>query len=147
MAKLGNIDAMLAMNQALINSLSREQLAPIVTRMNDVANRRLKRLAKSDVPSPAAKYIQRTGGFEGVRGKSLIEIRNEYQRVKRFLTAKTSTVRGAKEYKKETFARIAKAINVSTAEFEESLSETQKKRFWRVIDRAADSGILTKAGK
>lgn len=148
MAKLGSIEAMLALDDKMIESLSREQLAPIVTRMNDVSNRRIKRIEKeTGLYSPAANYIKRTGGFEGVRGKSLEDIRNLYYRAKRFLQSSTSTVKGTRQYKKETFERVAKSVGMTAAELEGSLSNAQMKKFWKVIDRAAESGIISKSGK
>lgn len=148
MAKLGSIEAMLALDDKMIESLSREQLAPIVTRMNDVSNRRIKRIEKeTDLYSPAANYIKRTGGFEGVRGKSLEDIRNLYYRAKRFLQSSTATVKGTRQYKKETFERVAKSVGMTAAELEGSLSRAQMKKFWKVIDRAAESGIISKSGK
>lgn len=148
MAKLGSSDILLSLTDKQIESLSRSELAPIVTRLNDIANRRIGRMEKqSDLHSPAVEYIKRTGGFEGVRGKDLEEIRAQYMRVRKFLGAQTATVKGAKEYKKEMFEKAAKSIGITSAELEQNMSETQKRRFWKVLDRAAEAGIISKSGE
>lgn len=99
--------------QALINAKKRE----IQSLMNK-ANKRLKRLEKSDLKSsPAYQGLYRQGGWTkeesrfGVRGKTAKEINAEYIRIRRFLDDKTSTVRGALNVLADTAKNVGLSYN------------------------------------
>lgn len=70
------------------------------------ANKRLRRLEKKGWKTGAYKKAKMTGGaFHNKRGASYHEKAKEYQRVKNFLNAKTSTVRGSKKVVKDMLSR------------------------------------------
>lgn len=70
------------------------------------ANKRLRRLEKKGWKTGAYKKAKMTGGaFHNKRGASYHEKAKEYQRVKNFLNAKTSTVRGSKKVVKDMLNR------------------------------------------
>lgn len=70
------------------------------------ANKRLRRLAKKGWKTGALKKATQTGGhFHNKRGSSYKEKAREYKRVKNFLNAKTSTVRGSKKVLKGMLSR------------------------------------------
>lgn len=66
------------------------------SRLASMANKRIMRLVKNDLTdSPAYKrYIKDGGQRFGVKGKTYKEVQKEVARLNRFLSAKTSTVRG-----------------------------------------------------
>lgn len=79
-----------------LQSFKRAELAKVITRLSSAANKRIKRLQKSGVPSSALRTIQNSGKFT-VAGKNKQQLMEEYKRVKSFLGAETSTVTGAKK--------------------------------------------------
>ena len=70
------------------------------------ANKRYRRLEKKGWKTGAYKKAKTTGGqFHNRRGASEAEKAREYQRVKNFLGAKTSTVKGSRKVVKEMLSR------------------------------------------
>ena len=82
--------------------LSKNELRQAVSRLADTANKRLKRMANTELVSPAQIEAIDSGGKFSTRGKSEIELQIEFRRVSNFLSDKTSTSKGAKEYMEET---------------------------------------------
>ena len=82
-------------------NLSKMQLRQVVSRLSDTANKRFRSLTKSGVESLALREAEESGGKFSTRGKGLDELRAEYLRVKDFLSARTSTVRGARSVQNE----------------------------------------------
>lgn len=87
----------ISMNVLELNKLNRKELSKLVSQAGSVANKRLARLEKNEIESPAYQFNQRNGGRFSVAGKNLNQLRTEYKRVSGFLNAKTSTVTGANE--------------------------------------------------
>lgn len=74
-----------------------------VSRMASMANKRLRRLEKNELTHlPSYKSWEDNGKIKfSVKGKSHQQLQSEYWRLKNFLDAKTSTVRGANSFLKE----------------------------------------------
>ena len=74
-----------------------------VSRMASMANKRLKRLEKNELTDlPSYKAWEENGSIRfSVKGKTYQQLQAEYWRLKNFLDAKTSTVRGANAFLKE----------------------------------------------
>lgn len=65
------------------------------SRMASLANKRVKRLEDAGLTdSPAYKAYLETGGKFGVKGKTYNELQQEVSRLKSFIEAKTSTIKG-----------------------------------------------------
>lgn len=80
------------------------ELREKVKKMSRIANKRLGRLrvrGYTDTPAYRAWENDRGGVNFGVRGKDYNELQAEYWRVKKFLDARTSTIRGANSYIKD----------------------------------------------
>lgn len=75
-----------------------------VSRLNSMANKRIKRLANSDFnTSPAyQKWLKSGGQYFSIRGKSQQDVWKEYYRVQEFLNYKTSTITGSKRVLQKT---------------------------------------------
>ena len=101
--------------------LSKTELRQAVSRLADTANKRLKRMAKSELVSPAYIEALDSGGKFSTRGKSEIELQIEFRRVANFLSDKTSTSKGAKEYMEETRQAIKDVfgIDINKSDFAE----------------------------
>ena len=103
-------------------SLKRE-----VSRLASMANKRLVRLEKNGFEdSPAYKQWIESGGEKfSVRGKDYNELQKELARVRQFVNAKTSTIRGAQS--------MLKAIAANTgANFKGKELWAQASNFFRV---------------
>lgn len=105
-------------------SLKRE-----VSRLASMANKRLVRLEKNGFEdSPAYKQWIESGGEKfSVRGKDYNELQKELARVRQFVNAKTSTIRGAQS--------VLKAIAANTgANFKGKELWAQASNFFRVAN-------------
>ena len=76
------------------------------SRMASMANKRLNRLEENDLKdSPAYRgYLEKGGKRFSVRGKTYNQVQAEVARMKAFIDANTSTVRGVNNYLKEIAA-------------------------------------------
>lgn len=109
-----------------------ERLKKEVSRLASMANKRLKRLelkGYTDTPSFQAWESDRGGVKFSVRGKSYNELQSEYWRVKKFLDARTSTIRGANNYLRE----IARGIGADQMDIKDL--KNYSKNFFRLADR------------
>lgn len=111
------------------NSLNRAELAKKTSQLASVANKRMTRMEKSGIESPAYKSAQKYLGKEdapkrfSVRGKGINELRAEFIRLKQFLESKTSTLKGHKEVRKEFYKRLGVPEG-------EEMSEDDESEFW-----------------
>ena len=87
--------------KAKVEEIKREEkeLRKQVSRLASMANKRIQRLAQSELTdTPAYKSWEENGAHRfSVRGKTYQEVQAEYWRVKKFIENKTSTVTGAKQ--------------------------------------------------
>lgn len=115
--------------------LSKTELRQAVSRLADAANKRLKRVSKSDVVSPAYMELMDNGNKFSTRGKSEIELQIEFRRVSNFLQDKTSTIKGAREYMEETRQNLKNAfgIEINKLDFAELIKE-----YGRIINESPD---------
>lgn len=79
------------------------QLSKQVSRMADMANKRLTRLERNDLTMlPAYQAWEQNGSIRfSVKGKDYNQLQSEYWRLKNFLDDRTSTVREANRYLRE----------------------------------------------
>ncbi len=91
----------LNMSTRQINALDAKDLARVSSRLVSAANKRMRRLEKAGIESPAYRNAQRGGGAFSIKGKDEVAIKNEFVRMKTFMEGKTSTVRGAKQAQKK----------------------------------------------
>lgn len=90
-----NIDEILNMSNEDFNKMSYNELLPVVKYMQKLANQRIYRMRKSGVFSPA---IHDRNLMNLANVNNLNSLRAEFVNVADFLNAKTSTIRGAKEF-------------------------------------------------
>lgn len=116
------------------------ELKKEIQRKANVAHKRLKRLENNNLTGlPAYKqWVAYDGGVRfGVRGKNVEELQQELNRVNRFLESKTSLVREANKYLKETASIVGAQYN-SVKELPELLSN-----FFRLSDKVEEYLRLT----
>lgn len=86
-----------------VNKATRDELAEVVRRAAKAANTRLLRLERAGRVVGAYKVASRELGLARARFRErttnmpLPDLRKEYRQLKRFMTAKTSTIRGQKQ--------------------------------------------------
>ena len=114
-----------------IMSMSRSDLAKTVSKLASASNKRLVRLQKQDITTPASEYILKHGGKFSVAGKNVAQLREEFQRAKGFLESKTATVRGYKKWS----AEMAKTLFKNTGINYDDLSEDKKRIFWKAYSK------------
>lgn len=82
--------------EKLMQITDRKELRQMVSRLASAANKRLKRAEKAGRVSYAVSRTKAEGKFS-VAGKSVAELKQEYQRAKMFLQDKTTTAKGYKK--------------------------------------------------
>ena len=127
---------------AITKEIQEQKLAELkreIQRKANIAHKRLKRLEKNNLTElPAYKQWVKEGAVRfGVRGKTPEQLQQELNRVNRFLESKTSLVREANKYLKET-ADIVGVKYKSVKELPELLSN-----FFRLSDKVEEYLRLT----
>lgn len=110
-----------------IMSMSRKDLAKATSTLAQASNKRLDRLKKKGITTPASEYIKKHGGRFSTKGKDIIELREEFQRTKGFLESETSTLKGYRAWEN----KIATTLKNNTGIDYNSLNELQKRKFWK----------------
>lgn len=116
-----------------------------VSRLASVANKRIERLERNNLTSTPAyqKFIEDGGERFGVKGKSYNEVQRELSRLRRFIEAKTSTVRGANNVLKEIASNTGikyknmAELKVKSAKFFELASKVEQ--YLRNVEDAASA--------
>lgn len=136
-----------------------------VSRMASMANKRLKRLEKNELTHlPSYKSWEEHGSIKfSVKGKTHQQLQSEYWRLKNFLDAKTSTVRGANNFLKEMatntgikyngladlktkskkFFELANKIKQYYKNAEQSALALDYQKIWQQINEQIKQGVIT----
>lgn len=116
-----------------IATLKRSDLAKLTSRLVSAANKRIRRLAKSDIGKLSPAYMSRMerGGFFSVKGKSRGEIESVFSEARGFFQLKTSSVKGWRDVRH----KLATELKVPD-EFLNTV--TKSKRFWEVYRNATE---------
>lgn len=116
-----------------IMSLSRDELATYTRALVRESNKRLTNMKKRGITTPATAFIKKHGGKFSLRTrkgrqKNVAELREEFQRAKGFIESETSTVTGFRTWG----TKVADTLKANAGIDYNSLTETQKRRFWQV---------------
>lgn len=136
-----------------------------VSRMASMANKRLKRLERNELTHlPAYKAWEENGSIRfSVKGKTHQQLQAEYWRLKNFLDAKSSTVRGANAFLKEMarntgikyngladlktksqkFFELANKIKQYYKNAEQSALALDYQKIWQQINEQIKQGVIT----
>ena len=101
-----------------LEELNRSELSKLTSRLVSVANKRIKSLQAHGVDINLKSYI--LGGKFSVKGKNKKQLLREFSRASEFLSRKTSTWKGYKEY-------MEKIEDLTS-----NLSEYDKENFWKI---------------
>lgn len=141
-----------------------KRLKKEVSRMASMANKRLKRLEQNELTHlPSYKSWEEHGSVRfSVKGKTHQQLQSEYWRLKNFLDAKTSTVRGANNFLKEMaqntgikynglsdlktksqkFFELADKIKQYYKNAEKSALALDYQKIWQQINEQIKQGII-----
>ena len=86
----------LKLTDVQINRMSRKELAQVTSILASASNKRIARIEKSGVTSPAVASVKEHGGKFSVKRKNTNQLRGEFARARNFMQNATSSVRGAK---------------------------------------------------
>lgn len=112
-----------------LNAFSKSDLTKVINRLSYVANKRLQRLSKTDVFSPAYEGFKRRGeGIFTSKGKNEFELKKEFIRVKEFLASETSTVHGSQAVRREVRSKLKKKHGIR-------ITNQQYSDFFRAYER------------
>lgn len=123
-----------------IMSMSREDLATYTRALVRESNKRLSNMKKRGITTPATAFIKKHGGKFSLktrkgREKNVAELREEFQRAKGFIESETSTVRGFRTWE----TKVADTLKTNAGIDYNSLTETQKRRFWQVYAKLEET--------
>ena len=94
-----------------INRMSRSDLSKVVSRLVSASNKRIRRAKASGVDELSPAYAKERKMFS-VKGKNVGQLKNEYKKLKNFLTLetssqrKTTTSKGFRQVQKKVDKRI-----------------------------------------
>lgn len=116
-------------------SLSKNDLAKATSVLTLAANQNLGRLKSRGIRTPASTYIKKHGGkfksLNQLQQMTLEEVREEFQRAKGFLEAKTSTVSGFKSWEMSMSNTLFEHTGIDY----NSLTEREKRKFWEAYSK------------
>lgn len=117
-----SVKDILNMDYLDIAKMSRSELAKVVSQMSSAANKRLRRLEKTEMGTLSYAYqkVQQVGDFS-VKGKTHGQLQKEFKRAKNFLTSKTSSVGGWRRERAKVRERIGGGFS----------SEEEEKAYWK----------------
>lgn len=152
-----NISQFLELNPADISKMNYEERKELVDEMSKKANKRLERLSKLPIPSPA--FSNRMTGvnedntfsyksFQST-GKNANQLANELKFLKSFLESDTSKVTGAKRSAVRLYGHLVEDKKVSYNQIAEIMSYEKSKNFWEAYNKIlqVNAGIIsTKEG-
>lgn len=116
--------------------LTNEQLNKELNRLNSLANKRIKRLKKQGIKSPALKNMP--DKFTN-KGKTRAEKLKDYHRVSKFVNSETSTLRGVKK----TYDNILHNTGLEDVILEKTSIDTHSMGTSQVIDLTNEFFSLT----
>lgn len=117
-----SVKEILNMDYLDVAKLSRSELAKVVSQLSSAANKRLRRLEKTEMGTLSYAYqkVQQVGDFS-VKGKTHGQLQKEFKRAKNFLTSKTSSVGGWRRERAKVRERIGGGFS----------SEEEEKAYWK----------------
>lgn len=122
-----SIEELMDMPQEEFETLSKKDLRSVVQRLASAANKRVDRMQKKGISSPALRQLLENGGRVSTKGKDLAALRAEFTRAKNFLQSQTSTISGYNEFVQNNIDALK--------EYDVDIDKKNFEDFWRVFDR------------
>lgn len=112
--------------------LAEANLRRQVQQLADAANKRVRRMEKSGLTSPAEARRKREGsGMFSTKGKNYNQLQAEFKRAKEYLEAKTSTIKGAKQFQQDVIRKTNERLDAR-------MDQQQAKNFWQTMNKVME---------
>lgn len=138
-----SLESLTDLSERELSSLSHKDLSKVVSRLAQVANKRITRLSKSDVFSSAYEgYVRRGESKFTTKNKNDFDLKKEFLRVKNFLEMETSTIHGSQAVRREVIQKLRKEHDIK-------ITNKQYNDFFKVYERLkeVDSTVSNKLMK
>ena len=133
------------LTQRDLEKMTDAELRKAVSTLRSTARKRAERVKKAGLfkkGSPAVKELDRGGGLRPVATlKERSEIINEWKRYRKFLKAKTSTVKGARVYREQLRAGLKKGAGLENQTDTIFDNDEQLEIFADILDDLEESNI------
>lgn len=121
-----SIESILNESMENVVSLNDKDLRKLASRLVSASNKRLRRLSSDKSKWGKLSPVYQKKQFS-IKGKTRNQVLREFKKMKRFLNAATSTVRGFKKYRKMVYSKIG------------FIPKKNVKKFWRIYRKFAES--------
>lgn len=112
--------------------LKEQELRRQVQQLADAANKRVRRMQQSGLLSAAEAGRQKSGGgMFSTRGKNYNQLQAEFKRAKEYLQAKTSTIKGVRQFQKEVLQETNKRLG-------SDMTQQQASSFWQTMKKVME---------
>lgn len=100
--------------QDILNISSVKELRSIANTLASAANKRIKRIEKENIVSPAVQKVEKSQGIPrfSIANKNEVGLKNIIAEMKSFLGDKTSNVKGARTWQKNVKTALEKQLNI-----------------------------------
>ena len=128
------------------NNLNESQLRALTSRLVSASNKRIRRLEKHDINSPAVQQLGNEKAFSTKlsnttsKQQRVNKLRAVFSSARSFLTSETSTIGGYKKFVKRTTKRIASELNMPEKVVSEKLDIN---RLYDLLHKAQQQGLIT----
>ena len=121
-------ERLLSISAEELNKLNQKQLFSATKRAYDLASKRVKNIQKKHMYSPAfSTYFNNEMPSAPSSSSKVSQLRHEFVKLHQFLSAKTSTVKGIEELKRNEARRIF-------GDESQIMSDEQRRRFWTAYE-------------
>ena len=127
------VKEILQMSDVQINKMSRRELAQVTSILASAANKRIARIEKAGVTSPAVQSVKSHDGKFSVKGKNTNQLRGEFARARNFMSNVTSTVKGAKSSARQIEKNLG--LGKSVEKVSKALPSYLKKEHKRLVQK------------
>lgn len=133
-----------------LNTMNEKELRTIVGRMRDAGNKKIKRLQKTGLNTPALQQVERSGGLFSTKGKTLNELRGEFSRIRSFMESRTSTKTGFEKVRQETAEKLQeKGVDITPDQMDKmfNIYEKLKERDPSITTQKMKYAVMTEISK
>lgn len=128
------------------NRLNESELRAITSRLVSAGNKRIRRLQKNDINTPAIQSLGSEKKFSTKLSTStskqqrVNKLRSEFARARSFLASETSTIGGYKKFVKKTKERIADELGMSVKQIDKKLDIN---KLFDLLHKAQEKGLVS----
>lgn len=137
------IDEIMDIDLDTFNKLSARELKVVTSRLVSASNKRIRGFEKKGIVSPAMRSLGTRTRFsvrfpKGTKNVTN-KVRQEFARARSFLTAKTSTIKGYRQYEKQVREDIESQIG-------RKLNDGEIGKAYRILHKMQESGQIAGRG-